>query len=139
AQGLIVCAMLALVFWYDPPTALAIFATVGLLYASIYSIVRKRLRRIGKDRHEANGRRFQACNEVLGGIKDIKISHAEQAYQGRFTRASRELSRQMATGETLAQTPLYMVEAAGYSGLIIVALLLMFRRNDLAQVLPALG
>lgn len=139
AQGTVVAAMAALVFWYDPLTAVIIVTTVGLLYAAIYVLVRKRLGRIGRERQVASGRRFQACNEALGGIKDVRITHATGAYLDTFNRASREFSRHMATGETLAQTPLYMVEAVGYSGLILIALALMLQRNDIAHVLPALG
>lgn len=139
AQGAIVCAMIGLVLWYDPRAAVAILATVTVLYAAIYRLARKRLQRIGQGRHVANGLRFQSCNEALSGIKDVKISHATRAYMEKFVHASRDLSRYMAAGDTLAQTPLYMVEAIGYSGLILFALALMFHRNDIAQVLPALG
>ncbi|HET8638458.1 MAG TPA: ABC transporter ATP-binding protein [Acidobacteriaceae bacterium] len=139
AQGAVVLAMVALVFWYDPLTASAIVAGVGLLYGAIYALVRKRLGRIGAARQVANGQRFKACNEALGGIKDVKVTHAADTYQQKFNRASRELSRHMATSDTLAQTPLYLVEAVGYSGMILIALALMLTRNDLAHVLPALG
>src|SRR5690606_16551416 len=61
AQGTVVVAMVALVFWYDKLTALAVVAIVGSLYLSIYRLARKRLARIGKERHIANGQRFQAC------------------------------------------------------------------------------
>lgn len=139
AQGTVVLAMVALVLWYDPLTAILIVATVGLLYGAIYGLVRKRLVRIGKERQVANGQRFQSCNEALGGIKDVKITHSAAAYQEKFHHASRELSRHMAAGETLAQTPLYLVEAVGYTGLILIALVLMLKRQDIAHVLPALG
>ncbi len=139
AQGTVVLAMVALVFWYNALTAIIIVATVGLLYGTIYGLVRKRLARIGRERQIANGQRFQSCNEALGGIKDVKVTHSADSYQGKFHRASRELSRHMATGETLAQTPLYLVEAVGYTGLILIALVLMLQRHDIAHVLPALG
>src|SRR5690606_8543987 len=87
----------------------------------------------------ANGHRFQSCNEVLGGIKDVKVTHSASFYQKKFDRASRELSRHTATSETLAQTPLYLVEAVGYTGLILIAIALMLRSDDIARVLPALG
>ncbi|HET6586961.1 MAG TPA: ABC transporter ATP-binding protein [Oleiagrimonas sp.] len=139
AQGTVVLAMVALVFWYNALTAVIIVATVGLLYVAIYGLVRKRLARIGRERQIANGQRFQSCNEALNGIKDVKVTHSATSYQGKFDHASRELSRHMAAGETLAQTPLYLVEAVGYTGLILIAMLLMLRRHDIAHVLPALG
>ncbi|EIL88227.1 ABC transporter [Rhodanobacter fulvus Jip2] len=139
AQGAVVLAVLLLVFLYNPPTALAIVIVVGLLYGGIYGLVRKRLVRIGTERQAANAHRFQSCNEVLGGIKDVKVTHAAMAYQEKFNRASRQLSRHMATSDTLSQSPLYFVEAVGYCGLILLALMLMLNRGDIAHVLPALG
>src|SRR5690606_39127918 len=44
-----------------------------------------------------------------------------------------------ATADTLAQAPLYIVEAAGYSGLIVISLLLLWQSDDIARILPALG
>jgi ABC-type multidrug transport system fused ATPase/permease subunit len=101
--------------------------------------VRIRLGHIGRERREANGLRYQACNEVLGGIKDVKVTHSALAYLQKFNRASRLYSRHSATNETLNQSPLYLVESFGFSGLIVVALVLLMGSNDIAHVLPALG
>lgn len=139
AQGAVVLAMATLIFYYDPLTATCIVAVLGVLYGGIYTLVRKRLARIGRERQVANGQRYQACNEALGGIKDVQITHSANAYRGKFDRASRLYSRHMATSETLSQSPLYLVEAIGYSMLITVALLLLLRSNDVGHVLPALG
>lgn len=139
AQGSVLLAMTVLIFCYDATTALCITAALAFLYGTIYSLVRKRLARIGAERQRADGQRYQACNEALGGIKDVKVTHATTAYIGHFERASRLFSRHFATNETLAQSPLYLVEATGYTGLIIIALVLLNRTNDVAHVLPALG
>src|SRR5690606_28838377 len=95
--------------------------------------------RIGKERQAANAERYKATNEALGGIKDVKVTSADEAYLGKFDAASRQYSRHMATSDTLAQSPLYLVEATGYSILIIVTLFLRLRSEELTQVLPALG
>ncbi|GAA4999036.1 ABC transporter ATP-binding protein [Pseudoluteimonas lycopersici] len=139
AQGAIVLAMALLIFLYDPATAIGIVLVLGLLYGAIYGLVRKRLARIGLERQAANGRRYQAASEALSGIKDVKITHSAAAYQAQFEKASRLFSRHMATNDTLSQSPLYLVEATGYSMLIVVALVLLLRSNDIAHVLPALG
>jgi len=139
AQGAVVLAILLLVFLYNPLTALAIVIVVGLLYGAIYGLVRKRLTRTGVERQTANAHRFQSCNEVLSGIKDVKVTHTAMAYQEKFNQASRQLSQHMASSDTLSQSPLYLVEAVGYCGLILLALVLMLNRGDIAHVLPALG
>lgn len=139
AQGAILAAMVLVVLLFDPLTAICAVTVVGILYGTVYGIVRKRLSRIGAERQVANGERFQACNEALAGIKDVKVTHSAGAYQQQFERASRLYSRHFATSDTLSQSPLYMVEAVGYTGLILIALFLMTRNNDIAHVLPALG
>lgn len=138
-QGIIVLAMLVLVFAYNPVTALAIVAVVSCLYGFIYLLVRSRLKRIGGEIVDAAEQRYQTCNEVLQGIRDVKTTHAEWAYQRRYDHASRTQARHMATSETLSQTPLYLVEATGYTGLILIALALLLKSGDVAQVLPGLG
>lgn len=139
AQGCVVIAMTVLIFVYDPLTAVCVIAVLGFLYGVIYGAVRKRLGIIGHEREVANRQRYQACNEALSGIKDVKITHAAGAYQQHFDQASRLLSRHMATSDTLSQSPLYLVEATGYSMLILIAIVLLLRSNDIAHVLPALG
>lgn len=139
AQGAVLLAMTILILCYDALTAICIMATLAVLYGSIYILVRKRLARIGIERQSADGQRYQACNEALGGIKDVKVTHATKAYLNHFERASHLFSRHFATNETLAQSPLYLVEATGYTGLIVIALVLLLKTNDIAHVLPALG
>lgn len=139
AQGAVVLAMMILLLAYNPWIALSAAALIGMLYGAIYFLVRKRLGNTGQERQDANNKRFQACNEALGGIKDVKITHAADAYQQQFQHSSREYSRHQANAETLSQSPLYMVETVGYTGLIVLALILMQQSNDIAHVLPVLG
>src|SRR5690606_31602770 len=99
----------------------------------------KRLARIGALRAAANAGRYKSCNEALSGIKDVKVTDSASAYLKVFSRDSREFSRHKATAETLSQSPLYIVEAVGYSGLIVISLALLWQSGDIAKVLPALG
>jgi len=139
AQGSVLIAMALLVLLYDPTTALCIVVALLLLYSVIFGLVRKRLSLIGLDRQLADGQRYQACAEALGGIKDVKVTHSSDAYLQKYAEASRLLARHLAANDTLSQSPLYIVEAVGYTGLIIIALALLMRSNDIAHVLPALG
>src|SRR5690606_15949702 len=90
AQGLVVLAMVLLIVAYDPKMAIAIVLAVSMLYGLIYWLVRNRLAHVGSERQGANAGRYQACNEVLGGIKDVKVTHAAEAYLASFSRHSRE-------------------------------------------------
>lgn len=139
AQGMVVLAVALVVLFYDPWMALCIGAVIGTLYGTIYLLARKRLARIGVRRAAANAGRYQVCNEALSGIKDVKATHAAAAYLEAFAQHSRAFSRHRASAETLSQSPLYIVEAVGYSGLIAIALILLWQSGDIAHVLPVLG
>lgn len=139
AQGMVVGAMVILVFSYDPLMAISIVLVLSLLYGAIYLLVKKRLVRIGADRQVADASRYQKSIEALNGVKDVKVANATDAYLKDFSRSAHEFSRHSATAETLSHSPLYIVEAVGYSGLILVALALLWRSGDIAHVLPALG
>lgn len=139
AHGAVVLAMVLLIVLYDPWMALGIVLAVASLYGLIYLLVRRRLRRIGVARQQADAGRYQASSEALGGIKDVQVTHTAGTWLQRYARDSREFSRHAATAETLSASPLYIVEALGFTGLITIALLLMTRDSDLAHVLPALG
>lgn len=139
AHGTVVLAMIALIVAFDPTMAFTIVAAVAMLYGGIYLLVRRRLKHIGQARQQADRGRYQSCAEALGGIKDVKVTHTADAWLDTYARNSRESSRHMATLETITASPLYLVEAAGYSGLILIALFLLMRSNDMAHVLPALG
>lgn len=139
AQGAVALAMMLLLLAYNPFIALSAALVIAVLYGAIYLLVRKRLGQTGQARQDANQARFKACNEALGGIKDVQITHSAHAYLGSFQQASREYSRHQANAETLSQSPLYMVETVGYTGLIVLALVLMRQSSDIGQILPALG
>lgn len=139
AHGSVVLAMVGLLFLYDPWVAVGASTVVTMLYGMIYVLVRKRLGTTGQLRQAENGARFKACNEVLGGIKDVKITGAVDTYHQTFSSASRGYSRHQSNAETLSQSPLYIVEAVGYTGLICLSLFLMQQSGDIAKVLPVLG
>jgi ABC-type multidrug transport system fused ATPase/permease subunit len=139
AQGAVMAAMVILILCYDALMAVCILLAIALLYAVIYGLVRPRLGRISHEHRTADEQRFKTCNEALGGIKDAKITHSTAFWLQKYSTATRLVSRHMATVETLSQSPLYIVEATGYTGLIVIALLLLLKTNDVAHVLPALG
>lgn len=139
AHGAIVCAVLTLIIYYDAAMAFCIILVVAALYGMIFGLVRKRLDRISKEWQMVNGQRYQMCNEALSGIKDVKITHSSLGYQQSYFQVSRTFSRYWAVNNTLSQSPLYIVEAVGYTGLISITLWLLFKNNDMAHILPALG
>ncbi|MHA3082697.1 ABC transporter ATP-binding protein [Acinetobacter sp. ANC 5383] len=139
SYGLVIFAMIMLIFMHNPYMAITAFILFFMVYVLIYLGVRKFLGRIGQEFHYANSERYKACNEVLGGIKDVKINHADQGYLKHFQEQSRIFARHLAANQTVGNIPLLLVEAMGYCAIIGLAIGLVLNNQNISTILPSLG
>ena len=139
SYGVVLLSMIGILLLYDPLMAIATAFVLGLFYASIYMLVRKKLTQIGQEFTQANKERYQSCQEALAGIKDVMINNAEHGYIKQFEESSRVFARHIATRETLGQVPLNVIETVGYGCLIGLAMLLVVSGKEVAHILPVLG
>lgn len=139
SYGLVICAMIGILLFYDPVMAISTATILVGFYLGIYWVVKNRLNSIGESFTQANAERYQSCQEVLGGIKDVIINNAQQGYMEYFSTHSRIFARHLATRDTLGQIPLYIVETVGYGCLIILAIVLVISGKDVTHILPVLG
>ncbi len=139
SYGVVLLSMVGILLLYDPLMAIATAFVLGLFYASIYMLVRKKLTQIGQEFTQANKERYQTCQEALAGIKDVMINNAEHGYIKKFEESSRVFARHIATRETLGQVPLNVIETVGYGCLIGLAMLLVVSGKEVSHILPVLG
>ena len=139
SYGVVLLSMVGILLLYDPLMAIATAFVLGLFYASIYMLVRKKLTQIGQEFTQANKERYQTCQEALAGIKDVMINNAEHGYIKQFEESSRVFARHIATRETLGQVPLNVIETVGYGCLIGLAMLLVVSGKEVSHILPVLG
>ncbi len=139
SYGVVLLSMIGILLLYDPLMAIATAFVLGLFYASIYMLVRKKLTQIGQEFTQANKERYQTCQEALAGIKDVMINNAEHGYIKQFEESSRVFARHIATRETLGQVPLNVIETVGYGCLIGLAMLLVVSGKEVSHILPVLG
>lgn len=139
SYGVVLLSMVGILLLYDPLMAIATAFVLGLFYASIYMLVRKRLTQIGQEFTQANKERYQTCQEALAGIKDVMINNAKQGYIDQFEQSSRVFARHIATRDTLGQVPLNIIETVGYGCLIGLAMILAVSGKDVSHIFPVLG
>lgn len=137
-------AITLFLFWLNPVvTGLAILV-LTVLYGSIFALVQRSAKRIGKSRVSANDARFRVANEALGGVKEIKLLAQESAFVNRFAEPSQTVARSIIWLEVLSQTPRYLIQACALGGMIALSLLLLdpaeFAGGDaLREIIPLLG
>ncbi|OAL77850.1 ABC transporter ATP-binding protein [Acinetobacter sp. SFB] len=139
AYSVVILCMIIILVFYNPIMAISTALTLMFFYSVIFITVKKILDRIGQSFVEANEIRYQACSEVLGGVKDIIINHAEKQYIEKVDHSSRLYSLHLATKETLGQVPLHIVETIGYGCIIILAIVLVISGKEISNILPILG
>lgn len=128
--------LLVLLCLISPAVALGVAAAIALLYAAIFFAVRRWLSRLGEARFEANRKRFEAASEVFGGIKEIKLLGHEDVYLKRFSAAFSGVARSSANSTLAGTLPAYALELIALGGGLVVALLFLGDKGELAHALP---
>lgn len=123
----------------NPLLAFIITAVVGGSYGVIYTLVRRRLNAIGRDRVRANQERFTVASEALGGIKDVKILNVEREFLKRFIGPSRRFSRHQATSQIIGVLPRYSIEAVAFGAVVLILVYLIASGQDFSGIIPMLG
>ncbi len=139
SRSTVVAFILGLLVAANPLLAGTVLVLLSGAYLVIFVVIRRRLKRLGEDRAAAQGAMFKAANEVLTGVKDIKLLGREQLFLRRYTRGSHRYSRALATQQVVAQLPRYALETVAFGGLLFLVIFLLARGENLSKVLPVLG
>ena len=139
AQAIPLVGLLALLAWVNPLILFVLVATIGGAYGLIYLIVRRRLSKIGGKRLKSNTHRFRTANEVLEGIKEIKVQSLERAFCARFERVSESFSKVFIHSNLINRTPKYLIEATAMTILIAVMLAMLNSGWDSSEIVAVVG
>ena len=144
ASLITIFAIICLLLWAEPVVALLSFVVLGGVYSLTYWVSRLSLKRLGQVRAEANSARFRIANEVLGGIKDIKLLGCERDYLTRYDKPSYGMARAITSIQLISMMPKSVLEAIAFGGIILLCLVLMDAQSltsgaGLGGILPVLG
>ncbi len=141
---LTVIAIVGLLVWVNTTVAVTSFAILGGCYWLVYGVSKTNVLRLGSERVEANGVRYRLTNEVLGGIKDVKILGHERHYKTAFEHSSLIMARSAGLAQLLSTLPQFVVQAIAFGGFVLLSLALIeptaFENGaDIGELLPLLG
>jgi ABC-type multidrug transport system fused ATPase/permease subunit len=136
----VAAAIVIMLVWVDPLLALAMIVFLGFCYWLIFAVTRKYILKIGEIRHASYGQSFKTASETFGGIKELKVLGREKVYIDSFSRPFLETSYCQAVSDTLALAPRYLIEALGFSAILLIAMYEMWRADgNSGNALPMLG
>jgi ABC-type multidrug transport system fused ATPase/permease subunit len=144
ASSLTILALFALLLYVNPVLSLSIFGLFGGIYGATLVSTRRMVKRIGRERTEANAARYKIANEALTGVKDIKLLAREWAYLDRYAKPSRSMTTSLAKVQAISQVPQYVMHALAFGGMVLLCLILLGdpstqSREYLAGILPTIG
>ena len=122
-------------FWATLGTALLL----GGLAVAFFGTIQSRLVAWGAAMTAGFGRCYQAVNQALGAVKEIKVLGREGYFVERFRRASLETAVYRVREGTLSQVPQLFLEAVVVAGLVLVVVVLLQRSASLDQLAPVLS
>lgn len=137
SQGIVSMMILALLIAVEPVAALTAALSISIAYGAIYAVIHNYLRRKGKERMSANQSRFKIAQEVLGGVKEVRVGGLERGYLRRFSDASLQFARVRTQFNLARILPRQLLELIAIGAVLTVVLLLMFRTSgNFAAAMP---
>ena len=139
-RGTAALALIVFLGVTEPWLALVVVGLIGGIYSVFYLwMARRKLRDLGARRVRLNNARAQLVSEAFGGIKDIKLAGAEDAFVDAYAPLSQAFARDQVTAVLVATAPRYVVEAVAFGTVVLVALVAGSGGPEPARIVPLLG
>jgi ATP-binding cassette subfamily C protein len=139
ARALTAMLLLATVFLVQPVIALSAAIVLGGFYVIIFRLLARERREVDENLRISVGAMFREAQQMLGGIKPVKVHRAEEHFLSRFAKHSAVVARTNARLPVFANSPRYLVEPLAFGGLVVAVLLLAAKGRDFSDILPNLG
>lgn len=127
--GIQILLLAIFLFFVNPISTLFIFILIAFIYSSIFIGTKKKLNKLGQERFDLNTERNRVVSEAFWGIKELKISGNQQIFYEAFLPSSYKLAKNTSSEEVIGVLPKYVLEAAGFSAIILFILILILKAD----------
>ncbi len=131
--------LVATLFLVHPQIAIYASLGLGLFYLAVFRGLVRYRNLISEGLKDAFRGTYVEVQQMLGGIKPVKVHRAEEAFISRFSVHSARNARLQAWSSILSNGPRYLIEPLAFGGLVVVILLYAARGENLITILPNLG
>lgn len=139
ARALTAALLLATLFLVQP--RIAFFAALGLgaFYFTIFRLLARKRQEVNEGLRTAFTGSFCDAQQMLGGIKPIKVHRAEEHFLSRFAGHSAVVAQMSARVPIIANSIRYVIEPLAFGGLVLAVVVLAVQGRDFSDILPNLG
>jgi ATP-binding cassette, subfamily B, bacterial PglK len=139
ARGLTAVLLLVTLFLVQPVIALSAALGLGAFYLIIFRLLARKRQEANEGLGRAFSGSYRDAQQMLSGIKPIKVHRAEEHFLSKFTRHSAVVAQMSARVPIVANTARYLVEPLAFGGLVLAVVVLAVRGRDFSDILPNLG
>jgi ATP-binding cassette, subfamily B, bacterial PglK len=139
ARGLTAVLLLATLFLVQPMIAFAAAVGLGAFYVIVFRLLARKRREVNEGLGTSFGGSYREAQQMLGGIKPVKVHRAEEHFLNRFAGHSAIVAQMFGRVPIVANSARYLVEPLAFGGLVLAVLMLAVRGRDFSDILPNLG
>jgi ATP-binding cassette, subfamily B, bacterial PglK len=139
ARAVTAVLLLVTLFLVQPVIAISAAVILGGFYAVTFQLLSRKRREVDENLKTHVAGSYREAHQMLGGIKPVKVHHAEEHFLARFAGHSAIMARMFARTPVFANSARYFVEPLAFGGLVAAVLVLAARGRDFSDILPNLG
>ena len=138
-SSVIIISIVAALFAINPTVALISALGLGLSYALITKLFKKKLIQNSSRVAQEQTQVVKALREGLGGIRDVLLDGTQPAYCHIYQKADAPLRRAQASITFISQSPRFVMESIGMVLFALIALRMTNGSQGMLTALPVLG
>ena len=139
SSTIMMALVLVAMMMVDPQIALGALGGLGLIYAVIILLTRKRLLADSQRMAIESTNVIKSLQEGLGGVRDVLIDGSQQTYCSVYRSADLPLRRAQGSAYFISQFPRIGMEAFGMLLIAALAFGLAQQPDGIAKAIPVLG
>jgi ABC-type multidrug transport system fused ATPase/permease subunit len=131
--------LLITLFLVQPVIALATAVGFGAFYVIVFRLLARKRQEVNEGFRTAWRGSFREAQQMLGGIKPIKVHGVEEHFINRFAGDAAIVARMSARAPIVTNSARYFVEPLAFGGLVLAVIVLAARGRDFSDIIPNLG
>ena len=139
SEFMILLGIVTFLLYYQPMPALISLTTFLLAAYFFYHFTKKKILLLGEDRKIFEERRLNFLNQILGGIKEVKIYKKENEFTKKFISSSNKVFNSNMLMEFINALPKIWLEVVALFSLSVLIISVILLQTNYTSVIPTLG
>lgn len=131
--------LISTLFLIQPEIAIGAILAFGSFYLIVFRIFGKWRNDTADGLKAANQGAIKEAQQMLGGIKPVKVHRAEEAFIDRYSVHSKRQAELSAWVSIVSNGPRYLLEPLAFGGIVFIVLAYVAHGQDLGLIVPTLG